>query len=47
MYAHEKLRNLKMHFLGLEKSWILGRMTEVMGNLVMEFHILVQRFRAV
>ena len=30
MYSHEKSWNLKMHFQGLEKSWILGKMAEVM-----------------
>ena len=29
-YCHEKSWNLKMHFPGLEKSWILGKMVEVM-----------------
>ena len=29
-YGHEKSGNLKMHFPGREKSWILGKMAEVM-----------------
>ena len=37
-YCHEKSWNLKMHLPGLEKSWILGKMAEVMEKPVMEFH---------
>ena len=29
-YGHEKSWNLKMHFPGLKKSWILGKMAEVL-----------------
>ena len=30
MKSHENSLNLKMHFPGLEKSWLLGKMAEVM-----------------
>ena len=33
--SHEKSGNVKIHFTGLEKSWILGKMAKVMK--VMEF----------
>ena len=46
MKSHEKLWNLKMHFPGLKKSWILGKMAEVMEKL-WNFISLVQRFCAV
>ena len=32
-YGHGKSWNLKIHFPGLEKSWILGKMAEVMEKL--------------
>ena len=35
--GHEKSWNLKMNFPGLEKSWILGKMTGVMQK-GMDFH---------
>ena len=31
-HDHEKSWNLKMHFRGLEKSWISGKMAEVMES---------------
>ena len=46
MKSHEKSWNLKIHFPGLEKSWILGKMAEVMEKS-WNFIFLVQRFRAV
>ena len=36
----EKSWSLTIHFPGLEKSWILGKMAEVMENLVQIFQCL-------
>ena len=46
MKSHEKSWNLKMHFPGLEKSWILGKIAKVMEKS-WNFISLVQKFRAV
>ena len=46
MKSHEKSWNLKMHFPGLEKSWILGKIAEVMEKS-RNFISLVQKFCAV
>ena len=46
MKSHGKSWNLKIHFPGLEKSWILGKMAKVMEkswNLI----FFGTRFRAV
>ena len=46
-YGHETSCNLKIHFPGLEKSWILRKMVKVMNRKVTDFHFSVQIFCAV
>ena len=43
-HCHEKSWNLKIHFPGLEKPWILGKMAEVMNGKFMDLYFLVQMF---